>query len=140
MSPFFFCRGPKGSSCCSQKFGGCSACKNLIMEESTTRKRNNSDELSADKKAFVAEAKKNLKACHLQLGNLEEKNNAYFNLTQLKRHCVLNCSMCEKFHYCLKTGKNLQKMIDNLTEKSKTCLAELDELLQGDKLDNGFSV
>ena len=79
------------------------------MEESTTRKRNNSDELSADKKAFVAEAKKNLKACHLQLGNLEEKNNAYFNLTQLKRHCVLNCSMCEKFHYCLKTGKIFKK-------------------------------
>ena len=110
------------------------------MEESTTRKRNNSDELSADKKAFVAEAKKNLKACHLQLGNLEEKNNAYFNLTQLKRHCVINCSMCGKFHYCLKTETNLQKIIDDLTEKRKTFVAELDELKQGDKVDKGFGV
>ena len=58
----------------------------------------------------------------------------------LKRHCVLNCSMCGKFHYCLNNETNLQKMIDDLTEKRMKCLAELDELSQGDKIDKGFGV
>ena len=98
------------------------------MEESTTQKRNKTDELSVDKKAFVAEAKKKLNACHLRLDNLEVKNSSYFSLTYLKRHCVLNCSMCGKFHYCLNNETNLQKMIDDLTEKRKTCVAELGEL------------
>ena len=128
MKPFFFCNGHEGRGGCPHKFGICSDCKTKLVGSTSTETDSTDDNKSDHKeKEFVANAKKKLKECHGSVDSLEEKNRTYFSFAQVKKHFVLNCSVCGKYHECLKKPKKIGEMIDYLTSKRDMCLPAKDD-------------